>query len=782
MQYIPIISEKDLVLDQNKRIMPNAKIEILDPVSTNPIDVFTYDSQNNRYVAAVNPIYLDVESRPQHTYFVKQLAYCRLSKYLGEFTDPLTHSSVANYEFVRDWYGAFSTDDAKNDTIINGITSLSEANPELGKVTVVGYWTDKDCEARTYVWDANCNQDPDGGYIIKNNDLDSGRWILMFDGEYLPSTYYGVYPGRESTMNSLLNYVATVGTAQKPTAPGIYFAPGDYTASTTALVTTKKVLLDANTSFSRNTFDVGDLKVVGNPTSAICDFYISNPEAVAHSSWFRSIQVFYNCGAKKFVLDENNFFTDPAFKSNITLNQKIIEGSTRLPATYGNYRLTLNNCHIEGQKIWTSADKITFQNTDFKDIWFQNPASVDFVNNILVRGTGVNTIRLDNFTNVTAYVNAMSANGATVLDLAGRDISTLNVPTYVTELRNVIAGTINCTKQGAVDVTFRNVKANSVNLSCRYLTTYDSDISFSNEPTFSAFWGNDSRIFGSSPWTTKSKQIICDDCFIGFGLNLVTDNIATHGYIEFTDCEFQTNISLHVKQLVMKRCSTSNNTIKIYPYKDGNVYKMAASLIDNTFINNNPIEFTKLDDDNCYEVVVNWTITGNNFSGNDEGIRCRYWHNRIGSNWNKTFIAWSNDNSIVYYGNIGKCPQDTAKDVQMSDNVGGNLYHVELGDDHYDTLYKVKSSVKVMLNLKASTQPYHWQSEAINGNGYAVRTHYTGNDDGGEMVTGQGCWIYPYAALMESVNNGSLFDVSFSKWGRITEHSPSYYPYYWRFI
>lgn len=98
MQYIPIISEKDLVLDQNKRIMPNGKIEILDPVSTNPIDVFTYDSQNNKYITATNPIYLDVESRPQHTYFVKQLAYCRLSKYLGEFTDPLTHSSQQKNE------------------------------------------------------------------------------------------------------------------------------------------------------------------------------------------------------------------------------------------------------------------------------------------------------------------------------------------------------------------------------------------------------------------------------------------------------------------------------------------------------------------------------------------------------------------------------------------------------------------------------------------------------------------------------------------------------------
>lgn len=755
MQYIPIISEKDLVLDQNKRIMPNGKIEILDPVSTNPIDVFTYDSQNNKYITATNPIYLDVESRPQHTYFVKQLAYCRLSKYLGEFTDPLTHSSVANYEFVRDWYGAFNSDDAKNDTIISGITSLSEANPELGKVTVVGYWTDKDCEARTYIWDANCTQDPDGGYIVKNKDLDTGRWILMFDGEYLPSTYYGVYPGRESTMNALLNYVATVGTAQKPTAPGIYFTPGNYTASSTALVTAKKVLLDAGTYFSRTSFDVGDLKVIGKPTHNICDFYITNPEAVAHSSWFRSLQVFYNCGAKKLIFDEHNNFTDTTLRSNVVLNQRIIEGSTRLPTNYGNFRLTINNCQIEGQKIWNASDKITFQNTDFKDIWFQNAGSLDFYNNILVRGSSVNTIRLDNFANVTAYVNAMGANGATVLDLAGRDISTLNVPTTVTELRNVIAGTINCNKQSTVDVLFRNVKANNVNLTCRYLTTYDSDISFSNEPTFLAFWGNDSRIFGSSPWTTKSKQIICNGCFIGFSLNLVTDNTSTHGYVEFTNCTFQTNVSFTMKQIVMKNSITSNNTIKIYPHKDGDIYYLGGVTFENNVLNNNnPIEFTKIEDDNVYDCMVNWAFIGNMFLGNDEGLRCRYWQNRTGSNYNATFIKADDNNVVVYTGNSGKCP---AENMQGISGPSGNMQYMQLSED---TIYYAETA----LHRRCMTRMRHsgnmWPlgifntGEFIKPDGKPYRCDYGDS----ETIKTWGT-LFCFVSRLEQIKNGDLFKI-----------------------
>lgn len=659
--YIPILKQSDLVLDNKKQIVPDAKIDIWDPVSSTPIDVYTYDAANDRYILAVNPIRLDVNSRPQSTYFVKQLALCRLSRFKGDFYDELSGSTVAAWEFIREWYGAFSEDDAKNDTIISGISSLADANTELGKVTVVGYWTDKDCEPRTYVWDPNCVQDADGGYIIKSNDHDTGRWILMFDDEYLPSTYYGVYPGHESTMNALLNYVTTVGTAQKPTAPGIYFVPGTYDASTVALLTNKKILLDADTQFTRQYIDCADLKVIGDTNHWICDFYVENPEAVVHSSWFRTLQIFYNCGAKKYIFDETNYFFDTTLKSNCVLNQKIIEGSTRMPTNYGNYALTLNNCQIEGQKIWDSTDKIVFQNTDFKDIWFKNPANIDFATKVNVSSMGINTVRLANFSNITAYVNYVGANGITVLDLAGRDISTLNVPASVTELRNVIAGTISCSKGSTADVTFRNVKANTVSLSCRYINLYDSDISFSSEPTFSAMWGHRSRINSSYPWYTKSKQIICEDCYIGFGINMVTDNTSDHGVLEFTNCEFQTNVSLSVKRITMKRCVTSNNTIKVYPRKSDSTYYIGPATFENCVLNNNnPLEFTKNEnDDNCYECIAQWTLVGNTFEGNTEGVRCRYWQNRVGSNYGKTFIALGPSvNAIEIKGNTGKCPAE----------------------------------------------------------------------------------------------------------------------------
>lgn len=756
--YIPLLSQKDLLVDQNKQIVPNGKIDILDPISSNPLDVYTYDGAHDRYVLAVNPIILNNESRPEQTYFVQTLAYCRLSKFMGDFYDSSTGSTAASWQFIRDWFGAWDPDEAKNDTIVTGFAGLQDANPALGKVTVVGYWTDKDCEARTYVWDATCTQDADGGYIVKNRELDVGRWILMFDGEYLPSSYYGVYPGRESTMNALLNYVATVGTAQKPTAPGIYFIPGNYNASTTALVTAKKVLLDADTYFSRNSFQVADLKVVGKPSHNICDFYVTNPEAVVHSSWYRTIHAFYNCGAKKFIFDENNYFSATGLRSNVTLNQKIIEGSTRLPTYYGNYRLSLNNCHIEGQKIWNSSDKITFLNTDFKDIWFQNASNIDFVNNVLVRGYGVNTIRLDNFVSTTAYVNAMAANGATVLDLAGRDISSLNVPTTVTELRNVIAGNISCSKQNTVDMTFRNVKANNVNISCRFLTAYDSDITFGTEPSLSAIWAYSSRVSSSFPWYNKSKQCIFDDCYVGVSFNLVTDNVADHAYIEFTNCRFQTNVSLTLKRVVMKRCTTSNNAIKIYPIKTDNVYHMYGSFENNTFNNNSPIEFTKMDDDNCYDIMLHWAFIGNSFSGNSEGIRMRYWQNRLGSNYDKTFIAPIHQD-ITYVGNVGQCPDDTPRGITVANNQSYST--VQISEDFRG--YKYPSAYKRLVCNRSQATPSTFATYAESGikeNGTLMKYYSWVNSPydslSYDMYIQTPWYLYP-SDIDNNLNNGDWF-------------------------
>ena len=782
MYRIPVINQSTLFEDIDRNALVQGKIEILDPVSNNPLTIWSYS--DDEYTVMTNPVILDIEGRVPQTVFCDRIVYCRVYAFKGydEYNQPI-------WEFIRDFYDGENENSESREYVV-GLEALKDLDPTINSsVNVLGYFTAYDCPMRQYVWDPNCTQDADNGYIVASDVSATGRWILVFSGEYLPSSYYGVYPGKVANINALLSYVEYVGTASTKTAPGVWFVPGNYSVETN-LQTTKRVLLDAGTSFSCQYFYCGNLKVIGEPQSAICDFDFYDPEQEAHSSWFRTMAGYLTCGAKKYIFDaKDNFLNHTLQNANYVLQNKIIEGQTRLPVTYNgdNCRITFNNCVINAERIFNSTDRLAFSYTEIHDHWWVNPADIDFYSKVSARTTAINSLVIDNFTNITAFVNAMGANGASTLDLAGREIYRLDLPTSVNELRNAhVTNYANIAANGR-NITIRNCQLDNAGITSNQLYVYDSRIYFNNEPSINAAWFNDSEIIAGSDFTTKSAQYICEDCKVGINFKRVTDNTSRDGYLGFTRCAFENNV-IESKTLVMKNCDCDGCTIKIYPYKDGDVYKMYCHFEGNRFISGVPIEFTKIDQingsyqDDVYEIVVNWSITNNFFAGNTEGLRARYWHHRTGSNYGKTFIAWSNDNVIVYKNNTGDCPADNASQLSVTNGTGceANFYWAQLSEDSWVTL--VKSYPKrVMMNLKANTVAYHWNTEAINDNGFAVRTRYTGND-GGAFETGQGCWIYPWSHLMDNIDNGDLFKAGFSKWGKLRENDPSYYPWTWRFL
>lgn len=703
MYRIPVINQNERFLDINEEPLVNGKVEILDPVSNNPLTIWSY--ADDEYTVMTNPVILDIEARVTQTVFCDRIVYVRVYAYKG-----LDENNHPIYEFIRDYYAGENENSESREYVV-GIEDLKDLDPSVNSsVNVLGYYNAFDCPMRQYVWDANCTQDPDGGYIIASDVSATGRWILVFSGEYLPSSYYGVYPGKVANINAFTSYIAAVGTALTPTAPGIWFVPGTYDVDTN-VNTEKKVLLDSNTSFLCNYFYCGHLTVKGTPSSNICDFDFRDAEQEAHSSWFKTIAGFLTCGAKKFVFDsQDNFLNKTIQNTNYTLQNKIIEGQTRLPVTYGgdNSRITFSNCAINAERIFNSTDQLAFAYTDIHDNWWTNPAEIDFNTKVYARSTSLNRLELDNFTNVNAYVNAQIANGATMVDLAGREIYNISFNGGLIELRNAyVTGQISISKPG-VDIWLKHVKCGNVYCSCRYITIEDnSNITFGTEPSIAAMWANDSEIHGSSFWTDHTKQIICTRCQIAFGLNWAQDNDFDHAYVEFTDCTFQANNSYYVKRIVMKRCVTTNNTIKIYPHKDNGVYYIGSvTLESNTFNNSNPIEFTKVDtidgwaQDNVYECIAQWTITNNLFIGNAEGLRARYWHHRTGSNYNKTFITDSQDNAIVYVGNVGNCPADTARGMSISSNQSYIKTQLYIGSEYHD-VYKYSSSQTRIMPVKA---------------------------------------------------------------------------------
>ena len=345
-------------------------------------------------------------------------------------------------------------------------------------------------------------------------------------------------------------------------------------------------------------------------------------------------------------------------------------------------------------------------------------------------------------------------------------------------------------KQSTVDVLLNNVKCNNVSVSCRYLTIENgSDVRFPNEPNVNACWANNSTVAGSNFFTSQA-QYIFNTCKVNVGFKRVTNNTTLGGWLEFDNCEIGENNIIEAKLLQMRGCTTNNNTIKIYPYKDANnVYHLYCDLRNNTFNNNVPIEFTKIDlingsyDEDCYDCVLDWSIIGNTFNDNQGGLKCRYWQNRTGSRYNYTFIKWGqNLHSIKYYGNVGSCPAETPYGVTIGTGTGASQYYYqfEVSEGKWMTLNKAPfNSARVMLTFE-DTMPYHCWSHAVGGNGFPVRTKYTGNDNS-EFNCGQGCWVYPYAHINSVVDNGDLFKVGFSKWGKLTESGPGS-SWTWRFL
>ena len=673
--YQVILNQEELVLDNNRKALCSGKIEILDPISNNFVDVYTYNPTTEEYTIATNPIYLNNQGRPQYSYFVKQLAYLRIYKYIGNLGDPMSDYDSINWEFVRDCFNGIEFNSEEEKETVYGIIDLKNANVSLGVIDVIGYWNKFDCEKRTYVWDEYCTQDDDGGYIIQSNDHDTGRWILKFDGEYLPSTYYGVYPasgnniGHEENINYLLSYVQTVGTNEIPTAKGVWFVPGSYTTNTT-FTTAKKILLDCDTTFNSN-FYCASVDVVGTPTSAIGNFHVSDGNATVHSSWYKDVKAFFQSGAKRLIFDTTNHFTNTTFDQNITISDKIIEGTTSLGTiNYNSHYLQVNNCEILGQKLWTKNDYVTFSNMDFKDIWFSISLVTDwdFLGHIIARTTNLCRLVLQNFDSAYVYMLALVANGNNELNLEGRKITqSFNLQAFDTIINGEFSGTVTLNKSGNLHIDGCKFEHLNLGSNLTQVVIDNSTIYFSNEPQIPLGYSlkmNNCKVEGAD-WTTRKFTFVARKCTFNININEVVDNTTSGIAIVFEDCTM-TNIVLYTKYITMVNCLTNNCNIKLYPYLSSGTYYFKFSMRGNTFNNTSDIEITKLGNDElCKECIFDGVyINGNSFV--NKGLSMRYWSDKEynPANYDR-FIKVGNLHTYEYSGNVGNCPKTKASELRV---------------------------------------------------------------------------------------------------------------------
>ena len=647
------------IINQNDKFVAKGKIEVLDPVSTNFIDVYTYNSTDDSYTIAPNPIYLNGEGRSEHTYFVKQLAYLRLYKYLGNFSDPRTDDESANWQFVRDWFNSIELNTSTGSNLdVYGLYGLMDADTSLGTVDVVGYWTDDDCEKRTYVWDKTCTAQPDAGYVVQSNSTEEGRWILLFDGEYLPSTYYGVYPGHEENVNALLTYPSVVGSNELITAPGVYFVSGNYNGSSVALVTEKKLLIDNESSFTRASItSSNEITVIGGETN----HYITDLYGVkkAHSSWYKTLQGFLDSGAKELIFDENvNVTQAPVMTKNTTLHNVHLVNNTNMYAGwmgFNNFMLTLDRCTVDDHLFYPSTARIFFQNMLVTDRYFIQPT---------VQNMDISRINCDdfnfnlcNFDNAAIYLKWMYQKGYTDIDMQGRLVSDIDYAPSLTGLHNCRFNTLtlndsskevfleNC--QGTIRSV--NVKSLAVN-KCRL--TIDVDVTLNGGILDIV----DSELSGSGTLSAGNQ----------FALNIERSNVSqniTFPYITNPASQYfdiiidNSNVTgtIEVKKLTMT--NSKAGTVKIY----GSVGSMSE--IGNVKLENNVIDDFGFFTVTGYEHIVSncafvqTRIVNNTFNNS---FTCPFYVTGPDSK-KYEFISRTGAHDFLYRGNNGQCPIDSTQ-------------------------------------------------------------------------------------------------------------------------
>jgi len=215
--------------------------------------VYTYD-RNNSLVKAQNPVYTDDFGFPEFEVILENQIYSIVvEEYLGNYDDPKSDDRNEMWNVCNSYYLGEVEDKESNGTVYSA-SSLADADISLGEIKVIGYWNSFDCEERTFIWDPTSIDTADDGYVFRSNKSSVGRWILLNNLPYIPSEYYGVYPGHLENMGKLTTCPETLGKTYNITVPNcIKFASGTYDLNDSIYANTngrtRSILVDNKTCF-----------------------------------------------------------------------------------------------------------------------------------------------------------------------------------------------------------------------------------------------------------------------------------------------------------------------------------------------------------------------------------------------------------------------------------------------------------------------------------------------------------------------------------------------------
>ena len=649
--------------------------------SDTPAPVYTLEG--DQYTEAQNPFILDEGGRcpTGSIWFDATVVDVKVEAYNGV---PGSYTQIDRYE------DGFEVPGVTNDTVVTGMEGLASANPELGVVTVVGYNNAHDCEARQFVWDGNCTVNEDGGAIVASTTSENGRWILLSDSRYMPSSYYGIRGGSaESNISAFLTYPETVGRWSIKLPPVPRFEKGTYTSSGWTS-TPKTIAFDAGAKFTQMSFMCRGAEVTPG-VDYVADFQFSAQD-IAESRWFRTAKQFWKCDANELHQSRTNYFADNNLGNYGTICAILLNKRISGPAmtVTGAANLEFNHCNIGDYALSTNWYTV-FKNCDFTDRWF-NDGNWDFGVNVthrqLVRSTE-NRITIDHFADANVFVLQQAANSIPALDLQNRVVSGITGDMPFTLIRNAVIDYAHFNH----NITLENCAINHLYLEHNYLKLTTKNCNCVIEHCQVGEW-NDNR--SSFSLNTDINTYFATLSWVETGIDLnghfigrTEDDLIHQNNIVFWRCTMS-NGTIASSNPIFLECNIANTPIYVFPCSIfenvRQTWSMSMEFRDNRFNGSSCLNIGGHNGHSdhlgeVFEVRLDaMSITDNVFNTTVSGVNCPFWAGPSLSyrflRGMTTYVAGSDPSvrTVEYFpiryeyrGNDGNCPRQyggaTASDL-----------------------------------------------------------------------------------------------------------------------
>lgn len=640
-------------------------------------DVYTLEG--NDFVQATNPVTLDNSGAFPSTIFMEASIY---DVVVEQYVD-------GAYVQVYDMEYGFNMPSVKNDTVVEGIDGLADANPDVGFVTVVGYDGITYAGPRMYMWDAQCTDAADGGCIVESNNADSGRWLLLSDLREMPSTYYGVEAGRESNLSAFLTYPTTVGTHGifMPPVPrfvkGVYQSEGTFTIS-------KTLSFDKGAKFVKATFYCDSVEITAPVSDYVADF-IFRRQSYAESEWFRTVHGFWACNAYELHQSANNHFADNALPQGQTAVQNA-RVSGRPMTMSGTGALLFNHCDIADDALsteWYTA----FYNMSISDRWFAdtnwNIGQTTAYRQLAYQSNC--TLDLVNFENPNVYLLFAAAWGLESINMLGRAGAYITADMPFVNVSN-----------GSFEAIASDHAMNISNVQCNGLHLVDASFTLSNVVGRLATCSASSLTVAGG-----TLELLTDIDTTVTGLALRDMSIVMGGHkiaptagdwnfsheVVIDGCDV-TSGSIYSNAVYLHGSRLNNVVVNVYPFAIGGKWKLSMDVGENVFSGSSKVAIGADNGDGVqnqyvYDVEIQkLRITDNTFNTVESGVQCPFWGADGQHRYMRGIVAtlgWYPDKAewnaeVLYSGNKGNCPMSYGEPSANFNNIWHAIIFDEPGD------------------------------------------------------------------------------------------------------